>query len=83
MWHGHILRSLYIDLICSATEKNFNPVEFGWNSVDSVLMTNKCIGTVPWCTLLVVAARKNALEDVSATILALYAQNFASAWRRI
>ena len=50
MSHGHILRSHYV-LICSnlisAQETNFNPVEFGRNSVDSVLMSNKCIVTLP------------------------------------
>ena len=43
-------------------------------------MPNKCIVTLPEITtLLLVAARKNALEDVSAASLALLAQTFASA----
>ena len=44
------LRS-HVVLICSnlisAPDTNLNPVEFGWNSVDSVLMPNKCIVTLP------------------------------------
>ena len=36
-----------------APEINLNPVEFYWNSVDSVLMPNECI-----ITLLLVAAKK-------------------------
>ena len=42
---------LYFDLICSnlisIPEINLNPVEFGWNSVDSVFLPNKCIFTLP------------------------------------
>ena len=41
----------HIVLICSnlisAPDTNLNPVEFGWNSVDSVLMPNKCIVKLP------------------------------------
>ena len=51
MSRGHILRSHYVILICSslisAPDSNWNPVEFSWNSVDSVLMPNKCIVTLP------------------------------------
>ena len=47
---GHILRPHYV-LICSnlisVQDINLNPVEFGWNSVDSVLMSNKYIVTLP------------------------------------
>ena len=47
MSQGHILRSHYVVLICSnlisAPDTNLNPVDFDWNSVDSVLMPNKCI----------------------------------------
>ena len=58
-------------------------MEFDWNSVDSVLMPNKCIVTLPEITtLLLVAARKNALEDVSAASLGLLAQTFASAMEK-
>ena len=50
MSHGYILRSDYFVLICSnlisGTKANKNPVEFGWNSVDSVSLPNKCIVTV-------------------------------------
>ena len=49
--HGHILRSLYVDLICSnlisTPEHNWNPLEFGRNSVCSVLVPNKCTVTLP------------------------------------
>ena len=45
MLHGHILRShcvgsIFPNLIL-ALDTNLNPLEFGWNSVDSVLMPNK------------------------------------------
>ena len=47
---GHILRS-HVVLIClnliSTSGINFSPVEFGWNSVDSILMSNKCIAALP------------------------------------
>ena len=51
-----IMLSHYVVLICSnltlAQDTNLNPVEFGWNSVDSVLMSNKCIVTLPeTCTV--------------------------------
>ena len=50
MSHKHILRSHYVVLICSnlisAPDTNLNPAEFGWNSVDSILMPNKCIVTL-------------------------------------
>ena len=49
MSRGHILRSHYA-LICSnlisVQNTNLDPVEFGWNSVDSVLMSNKYIVTL-------------------------------------
>ena len=51
MPHGYILRSHYVVLICSnlisAQDTNLNPVEFGWNSEDSVFIPNKCIATLP------------------------------------
>ena len=51
MLHGHILRSHYVGSIFPnlilALDTNLNPLEFGWNSVDSVLMPNKCIVTLP------------------------------------
>ena len=45
--HGHFLRShcvvfIYSNLI-SAPDSDLNPVEFGWDSVDSLLMPNKYI----------------------------------------
>ena len=49
--HGYILRSHYFVLICSnlisIPETNLNPVEFGQNSVDSVLLPKKYIVTLP------------------------------------
>ena len=51
MSHGYILKSHYFVLICSnrisVPETSFNPVEFGWNSIDSVLLPNKCIVQLP------------------------------------
>ena len=51
MSHAQIIRSFYVNLICSnlisAPEKNLNAVEFGRNSVDSVLLPNICIVTRP------------------------------------
>ena len=54
-------------------------MEFGWKSVDSLLLPNKCIVTVQRMYTVTVAARKNALQHVSAASLALHAQNFARA----
>ena len=47
--HRHILRSIYVNLIGSnlILAPESNPVEFGRNSVDSVLLPNKCIVTLP------------------------------------
>ena len=51
MLHGHTLRSYYVVLICSSLisvpDTSLNPVEFGWNLVDSELMPNKCFVTLP------------------------------------
>ena len=48
---GHILRSHYVVLICSnlisAPGDDLNHVKFDWNSVDSLLMLNECIITLP------------------------------------
>ena len=48
---GHILRLLYVNLIfwnlILTPETNLNPVEFGRNSVDSELLSDKCIVTLP------------------------------------
>ena len=72
MSHGHNLGWLYFDLICSnlisVPEINLNPVEFGWNPVDSVFLPNKCIEEMH-C--------KMSVQQVS--VSALHAQNFASA----
>ena len=49
--HGHIHRSHYVILIYSnlilTPNTNFSPVEFGWNLIDSVLISSKCIVTLP------------------------------------
>ena len=49
--HGHVRGSQYVVLIYSnlilTPNTSFNPVEFGWNSVDSVLMPSKFIVTLP------------------------------------
>ena len=81
--HGHILRSLYVDLICSnlisTPEYNLNPLEFGRNSLCSVLVPNKCTVTLPEMYTVTCSWKKNALQDISAGGLALDAKNFASA----
>ena len=50
MSHGHALRSHYVVLNCSklisTPHINLNPVEFDWNSVDSILIPNKCTVTI-------------------------------------
>ena len=83
MSHRHIIRSNYFVLICSnlisGTKANYNPVKFGENSVDSVLLPNKCIITLPEMYSVTVTGRKNALQDVIAAGLVLHVQNFASA----
>ena len=82
MPHGDDLRTYYVVLNCSnlisAPDTNFYLVEFDWNLVDSVLMPNKVIVTLPKMYTATFGCKKNTLEDVSATSLALYAQNFAS-----
>ena len=84
MSHGHIQRSHYVVLICSsmtsAPDSNLSPLEFGWNSVNSVLIPNKYIVTLPEMhTVTCGYKRKTALEDVSAASVVLQAQNFKSA----
>ena len=81
MSHGNELRSYDVVLNCSnlisALDTNLNLVEFDSNSVDSLLMSNKFIVTLP--NMYTFGCKKNALEDVSAASLALHAQKFASA----
>ena len=83
MSHGDDLRSNYVILNCSnrmsAPDTNLNLVEFDWNSVDSVLMPNKCIVTLPEMYTVTFGCKKNALEDVSGASLVFHAQNSASA----
>ena len=84
MSHGNELRSYYVTLNCSnlisAPDTNLNLVEFDWNSVDSVLLPDKFIVTLP--KMYTFGCKKNALKDVSAVSLALHAQNFASAMEK-
>ena len=63
----------------STPDTNLNLVEFDWNSIDLVLMPNKCIFVLPKLYTVTFDCKKNALENVSAASLALDAQNFASA----
>ena len=79
MSHGYILYFVLIfSNLVAPPKTNLHPVEFGWNSVDSVLLPNMYYYTTRDVQLLV-ATRKNAPQDVSAASLALHAQNFASA----
>ena len=52
------------------------------NTVDSVLVPNKCIVAQPEMYAVTCGARKNALEDVSTASLVLHAQNFAIATKK-
>ena len=83
MPQGDVLRSHYVVLNCLnlilPPDTNLNPVEFDWNSLDSVLMPNKCTVTLPKMYTVTFGCKKNALEDVSAASLALHAQNSATA----
>lgn len=75
--HGHVRGSQYVVLIysnlISAQDTNLNPVEFCWNSVDSII--NKYTVTLPemykkkGCK----NPQKTAIEDVSVVNLALHA----------
>ena len=60
-------------------DTNLNPVELDFNSVASALMPNKHIVILPKMHTVTCGCKKNTLEDVSVTIFALYAKNFASA----
>ena len=77
MSHEDDLRSNYVVLNCSnlisVPETNFNLVKFDWNSVDSVLMPNKCVVTLPKACNVTFRCKKNALENVTAVSLALHA----------
>ena len=49
MSHGRALRShvvLNCSKLISTPHINLNPVEFDWNSVDSILIPNKCTITI-------------------------------------
>ena len=78
MSHGDVLWSHYVILNCSnlmlAPDTNLNSVESNWNSVDSVLMPNKCIIALPKMCTVTFGSKKNALGDVSISSLALYKQ---------
>ena len=61
--NGPIFRSHYVILICLdlilASDTKLNPVEFDWNSVDSVLLCPMNISLhYQRCTLLPVATKK-------------------------
>ena len=60
-------------------DTNSNPVELDFNSVDSALMPNKHIVILPKMHTVTYGYKKNTLRDVSVTIFALYAKNFANA----
>ena len=49
----------------SAPDINLNPVEFDWNLVDSVMIPNKFIITLPEIYTVTCGSKKNALENVS------------------
>ena len=48
-------------------------MKFDWNSVDSVLMPNKCVVTLPNACNVTFRCKKNTLENVTAVSLALHA----------
>ena len=56
-----------------------NLKEFDSNSIDSVLMPNKLIVTLPKMYTVTFGCKKNVLEDVSDASLALHPKDFASA----
>ena len=66
MTDRHILRSNYFVLISpdliSAPDSYLNLVEFGWNSVDSLLMPNKYIVTLPEMYNVTCMCKKNCTE---------------------
>ena len=68
----------------SAPDTNLNPVEFGWNSIDSVLMPNKCIVTLPemYTTKMFLVPARNEQENVSVASLVLHAQYVTSAKKK-
>ena len=78
MSHGDELKTYYVVLNCSnlisAPDTNLNLAKFDWNSVDSVLMPNKLIVTLPNMYSVTLDCKKNALENVSIACLALHAQ---------
>ena len=63
MSHEDILRSHYVALICadliSAPDYCLNLLESGWNSVDSVLIPNKHIVTLPEMYTVTCRCKKN------------------------
>ena len=66
MSQGHFLRSHCVILICSnlisPPDTNLNPTEFGWNSVDSALMPNKCIVTLPKMYVVTCGCKRTCTE---------------------
>ena len=61
--HGHILRSNYVVLNCSnlilGPDTSLNLVKFDRNSVDSVLIPNKCVVTLPEMYNITCGCKKN------------------------
>ena len=67
----------------SARSTNLNLMEPAWNLVDSVLIPNKCIITLPEMYIVACGYKKKYfVEDVSADSLALHVQNFTSATQK-
>ena len=64
MWHGHVLRSNYVVLNCLNLifDTSLNLVKLDWNSVDSVLMPNKCIVTLPEMYNITCGCKKKCTE---------------------
>ena len=83
MSHGHIRRSHYVILIftnlISAAGSYLNPVEFGWNSAESVLMPNKYIVTLPEMYTVTCGCKKKLHWKTSVQqVWSLHPHNFAS-----
>ena len=66
MSHGHVLRSNYVVLNCLnlilAPDTSLNLVKLDWNSVDSVLMPNECIVTLPEMYNITCGCKKKCIE---------------------
>ena len=80
MLYRHILRSCYVVLITLdlilAPDTNLNPVEFSWNSVDSVLLSNKYIVILPEMYTVTCGCNKKCTGRFSAASLTFHGNNF-------